>query len=49
MEKEAREKFQLAKPGEEVVVVLPPEGQTEPITLTEKTNFFEKILEKLGF
>jgi len=49
LEKEAREKFQLAKPGEKVVTVLPPEGGTEPVFITESKNFFEKILEKLGF
>jgi cell division protein FtsB len=36
------------KEGEKAVVVLPPENQTETQTTTEK-NFFEKILEKIGF
>jgi len=49
LEKEAREKFQLAKTGEKVVTVLPPEGGTEPVFTEEPKNFFEKILEKLGF
>lgn len=49
LEKEAREKFQLAKPGEKVVVVLPPENQGEPVPSIEAKNFLEKILEKLGF
>jgi len=49
LEKEAREKFQLAKTGEKVVTVLPPEGGTKPIFTEEPKNFFEKILEKLGF
>jgi len=49
LEKEAREKFQLKKPGEEVVVVLPPE-QTPLPQEQEKTNsFWEAILKKLGF
>ncbi len=50
LEREAREKFQLAKPGEKVIVVLPPEGQTQETVLPPKEkNFFERILEKLGF
>lgn len=36
------------KEGEKAVVVLPPENQNETQTTTEK-NFFEKILEKIGF
>ncbi|MBU4351056.1 septum formation initiator family protein [Candidatus Parcubacteria bacterium] len=48
LEKEAREKFQLAKPGEKVVVVLPPENQTEQAPLIEEKSFLEKILESLG-
>lgn len=49
LEKEARDKFQLAKPGEKVIVVLPSENQGEPVPLIEEKSFFEKILEKLGF
>lgn len=49
LEKEAREKFQMAKTGEKVVTVLPPEGGTGSISAEEPKNFFEKILEKLGF
>jgi len=49
LEKEAREKFQMAKTGEKVVTVLPPEGGTGSVSAEEPKNFFEKILEKLGF
>jgi len=49
LEKEAREKFQLKEPGEKVVVVKPLEGGIEPVSAEEPKNFFEKILEKLGF
>lgn len=49
LEREAREKFQLAKPGEKVVVVLPLEDQTEPVLPPKEKNLFEKILERLGF
>ena len=49
LEKEAREKFQLQKPGEKTVTVLPPEGWAKPVSAEEPKNFFEKILEKLGF
>jgi len=48
LEKEAREKFQLKKPGEKVVTVLPSEEVQKPAS-EEPKNFFEKILEKLGF
>ena len=49
LEREALEKFQLKKPGQKVIVVLPPENQVEPVLpIEEKKNFFEKILEKLG-
>lgn len=36
------------KPGEEAVVVLPPEGYKEEPNEKQK-SFWEKILEKLGF
>ena len=48
LEKEAREKFQLKKPGEKVVTVLPSEEIPESSS-EEPKNFFERILEKLGF
>ena len=47
LEKEAREKFQLKKPGEKVVTVLPSEEVQESAS-EEPKNFFERILEKLG-
>jgi len=47
LEKEARERFNLKKPGEEVVVILSPEeGQEEK--LGEQKSFWQRILEKLG-
>jgi len=49
LEKEAREKFQLQKPGEKTVAVLPPEGGIKSVSAEEPKNFFEKILERLGF
>lgn len=48
LEKEAREKLGLKKPGEEVVVVLPPKENQEK-QAKEKKNFWEKLLEKLKF
>ena len=47
LEEMAREKLGLKKPGEEVVVVLPP-PESEKEKPKEK-NFWQKILEKLGF
>ena len=47
LEKEAREN-QFKKPGEKVVIVLPSEEISEPAS-EEPKNFFERILEKLGF
>jgi len=47
LEKEARERLGLKKPGEEVVVVLPPEKNQEEQKEREK-NFLEKFLEKIG-
>jgi len=49
LEKEAREKFQLQKPGEKTIIVLPPSGGIKSVSAEESKNFFEKILEKLGF
>ncbi len=48
LEKEAREKLGLKKPGEEVVVVMPPKETSEGKT-QEKKNLWQKILEILGF
>lgn len=36
------------QPGEETVVVLPPEGKTGASS-TEQKSFWEKVLEKIGF
>lgn len=36
------------KPGEEAVVVLPPEGKDETAVPKEK-NFWENLLQKIGF
>ncbi len=41
LEKEAREKLNLKKPGEEVIVVLPPEKQQSEKEI-KKENFLEK-------
>jgi len=46
LEKVAREKFLLKEEGEEVIVISPPEEQTEE-PQPEKESFFERILEKL--
>ena len=48
LEKEAREKFNLKKPGEEVLTILPPEEGEEEMGAKEK-SLWQKILEKLGF
>jgi len=48
LEKEAKENFQLKKPREKVVTVLPSEEVQKPAS-EEPKNFFERILEKLGF
>ena len=46
LDKEARETFNLKKPGEEVVTILPSEGseigQKEP-------GFFEKVIDRIKF
>ncbi|MFC1630062.1 septum formation initiator family protein [Patescibacteria group bacterium] len=47
LEKEARERFNLKKPGEEVVVVVPTEEKDEE--QEEQKSFWQKILQKLGF
>ncbi|MDO8558721.1 MAG: septum formation initiator family protein [bacterium] len=47
LEKEAREKLNLKKPGEEVVAVLPSEeDKTEE---PQKQSFWDKILGKIKF
>lgn len=47
LEKEARERFNLKKPGEEAVVILAPEEKKEEVK--EQKTFWQKILEKIGF
>ncbi|MDP3991247.1 MAG: septum formation initiator family protein [Candidatus Nealsonbacteria bacterium] len=46
LEKEARETFNLKKPGEEVVAVLPPEKESGNIG---ERSFWQKIWDKIGF
>lgn len=47
LEKEARERLGLKKPGEEVVVVLPPEeNQKEKV---KEKNFWQKFIQKIKF
>jgi cell division protein FtsL len=46
LEKEARERLGLKKPGEEAVVILPSKNN-EKENIQEKKNFLEKILEKI--
>lgn len=48
-EKEAREKFNLKKPGEEEVVILAPEESSASTEVVQPKGFLEKILEKLEF
>ena len=48
LEESAREKLGLKKPGEEVVVVLPP-PETKKEIPAEKKSFWQAFLEKLGF
>lgn len=48
-EKEAREKFNLKKPGEEEIVILAPEESSAPEETVQPNGFWEEILEKLGF
>lgn len=46
LEREARETFNLKKPGEEVVTILPAE---EEGSAEEERGFFQKILDKIKF
>lgn len=48
LEKEARERLNLKKPGEEMVVVLSPD-KSEEEKPEEQKSFWQKFLEKLGF
>ncbi len=47
LEREAREKFNLKKPEEQVVTVLPPEEELGEVE--EKKGFWKKIWEKIRF
>jgi len=49
LEEAAREQFNLKKPGEEVVSVLSPEGKEKKVETQKEKNFWQKILEKIGF
>ncbi|KKS89097.1 MAG: Septum formation initiator [Parcubacteria group bacterium GW2011_GWF2_43_11] len=46
LDKEARETFNLKKPGEEVVTILPAESSEG---LQKEENFFLKIIDKIKF
>lgn len=46
LERQARERFNLKKSGEEVVVVLPAEGEENQ---KQEKSFWEKILDKIKF
>jgi len=48
LEKEARDRLGLKKPGEEVVTVLPPKETAEQKT-QENKSLWQRVLEKLGF
>lgn len=47
LEKEARERLGLKKPGEEVVVVLPPEEKAQE--KVENKGFWQTLFQKLKF
>lgn len=49
LEKVAREQFNLQKPGEQVVTILPPEEEEKEEKPEEKKSFWQGILDKLGF
>lgn len=46
LEKEARDTFNLKKPGEEVVTVLPAENKEIP---QKEESFFKKVIDKIKF
>ena len=48
LEKEARDRLGLKKPGEEVVAVLPPKETTQEKPQQNK-SLWQRILQKLGF
>ena len=45
LEKEARERFNLKKPGEEVVVIVEPEEALSPQPKEEKRSFWQKMFD----
>ena len=47
LEQEARDNFQMKKPGESVVVVLPPKDGIDDLSQIEKT-WWQKVLEWVG-
>jgi cell division protein FtsB len=51
LEKTARERLNLKKPGENVVAIVPPEKQEAGLQKTQETKqtFWQKILEKVPF
>jgi len=46
LDKEARETFNLKKPGEEVVTILPSESSESG---QKEASFFEKVIDKIRF
>jgi len=48
LEKEARDRLGLKKPGEEVIVILPPKKEQATSTV-QKKSFWQNLLEKFGF
>jgi cell division protein FtsB len=46
LEREARDTFNLKKAGEEVVIILPAEGEEG---IEEERSFWQKIWDKIGF
>ncbi|PIP23245.1 MAG: hypothetical protein COX90_00125 [Candidatus Nealsonbacteria bacterium CG_4_10_14_0_2_um_filter_38_17] len=48
LEKEARERFNLKKPGEQVVTILPPESGEEKKIGESSKNLWRQFLEKFG-
>jgi len=46
LEKEARDTFNLKKPGEEVLTVLPAENNESP---QKEESFWEKVIDKIKF
>jgi len=49
LEKEARERFNLKKPGEEVVTILNSEKEEKKEEVKKEKSFWQRILEKVGF